>query len=55
MHRDGSAEVSSADENYLVVLVETEDMPDLTSKLRHVVAVALLTQRAEAVDVLTNL
>ena len=55
MHRDGSAEVSSADDDYLVVLVKTEDMPDLTSKLRHVVAVALLTESAEAVEILTDL
>ena len=51
----GLTDVARADDDHIVFTAQTQNAANMCPQLRHVVAVALLTQRAEAVDVLTNL
>ena len=49
------AQVAGADDNELVAAVDAQNVADLGTQLRHVVAVALLAEFAEAAEILTDL
>ena len=49
------AQVARADQNRFVCVGEPQDVSDLCTKLIHHVAVSLLPEPAEAVEILTNL
>ena len=53
--RNGFSKVAYADENGLVACVHAKNLSDLGVKLRHIITVALLSEAAEAVQILTNL
>ena len=53
--RDRSSEVARADQDRVMRMVKPEDLADLLAQTRYAVAVALLTEPAEAVQILSDL
>ena len=51
----GKTEMSRADDDCAVVLLHAEDLADLGVEVLDVVAVSLLSEPAEAVEILTDL
>ena len=47
--------MTRSDDDHLVLLIDVQDLRDLIVKIPDVVAVALLTEAAEVIEVLTDL
>ena len=53
--QQGMTQVAHSDHDEMMIIVHAQDMADLRTKLFHIVAVALLTELAEAAEILSDL